>query len=199
MGVSGNNVARCAALYAGCPPSTSGATLNRFCSSGLNAIANISQHIISGAGDVGVGCGVDSISMTMQMVGKTTVADEKLMRDYPALYMPMIETADILSQRYGISREDQDRYAVESQRRTAAAQDNGLYDHEIVPMDTLMAVKNKETGEMSEVKYTVTKDECNRPGTTYESVSGLVRLPCLLSLLTETRPHRRPHIRSDCW
>jgi len=173
MGVTGHNVARCAALWAGCPPSTSGATINRFCSSGLQAIVSASQHVLGGAADVSVGAGVESISMVGPLVAKTTVPDQRMLERYPAMYMPMIETADILSRRYGISREDSDYFSVESQKRTAAAQLAGLYDYEIVAMATKMLVQDKETKATSEVDYTVTKDECNRPSTTYESIAGL--------------------------
>jgi len=140
MGVTGHNVARCAALWAGCPPSTSGATINRFCSSGLQAIVSASQHVLGGAADVSVGAGVESISMVGPLVAKTTVPDQRMLERYPAMYMPMIETADILSRRYGISREDSDYFSVESQKRTAAAQLAGLYDYEIVAMATKMCV-----------------------------------------------------------
>ena len=172
-GATGMNIARNAALWAGCPATTSGATINRFCSSGLQAVASAAMHVGSGAADVAIGCGVESISMVQPVVAKTTVVEKKLMGSYPALWMPMIETADIVAAKYGVSREDQDAYAVECQARTAAAQAAGFYDDEIVPMDTVMSVKDKETGEVSEVAYTVTKDECNRPGTTLASVEKL--------------------------
>jgi len=104
---------------------------------------------------------------------KGAVVERKLMKSYPALWMPMIETADIVAQRYGITRQRQDDYALRSQQRTAAAQAAGLYDEEIVPMATTMAVKDKESGEVSKVEYTVSKDECNRASTTLESLTKL--------------------------
>ena len=101
------------------------------------------MHVGSGAADVAIGCGVESISMVQPVVAKTTVVEKKLMGSFPALWMPMIETADIVAAKYGVSREDQDAYAVECQARTAAAQAAGFYDDEIVPMDTVMSVKDK--------------------------------------------------------
>ena len=136
---TGHNIARNAALWAGCPATTSGVTVSRFCSSGLNAIATAAYSIADGA-PICVAGGVESISMVMPSVMKTTVLESKLKKEWPALWMPMIETADIVGQRYGISREAQDAYALESQRRTAAAQDAGKYDAEIVPVNATMEV-----------------------------------------------------------
>jgi len=172
-GATGMNIGRNAALWAGCPPTTAGATINRFCSSGLQAVASAAQHVAGGFADVAVGCGVESISLVQPVVAKTTVPEDQLLGTYPALWMPMIETADIISAKYGISRADQDAYAVECQARTAAAQEKGFFDDEIVPMDTVMSVKDKATGKVEDVAYTVSKDECNRPGTTLESVAKL--------------------------
>jgi len=172
-GATGMNIARNAALWAGCPPSTSGATINRFCSSGLQAIASAAYHVQSGAADVAVGGGVESISMVQPVVAKTTVTEARLMAAYPALWMPMIETADLVAAKYGITREASDAYGLGSQEKTAAAQERGAFDDEIVPMDTVMAVTDKETGEINEIPYTVREDECNRPGTTLEGIAGL--------------------------
>ncbi len=116
---------------------------------------------------------MESITHSMTGKGFTLQVDAPLMERYPGLWMPMIETADIVADRYKVSREYQDVYSLESQKRTAAAQDGKLFDHEIVPMDTTMIVKDKETGETSEVDYTVTKDECNRPNTTLEGLAKL--------------------------
>ena len=173
QGTTGNNIGRVAALKAGCPITTTGVTVSRHCSSGLNAIATAAGRIIVDGEDIVVGAGVESISLSMTGGGFSHQVDKPLMEQYPGLWMPMIETADIVADRYKVSREYQDEYSLESQRRTAAAQDAGLYDNEIVPMDTTMIVKNKETGETSEVDYTVTKDECNRPGTTLEGLAAL--------------------------
>ena len=173
-GATGQNVGRLAAIWAGCPVTTSGVTVNRFCSSGLQTIAMAAGRVVAEGADAVVGAGVESISMvSMQGINLKDITEEKLMESYPALWMPMIETADIVAKRYEISRESQDEYSLQSQQRTAAAQDAGYYEHEIVPMDTKMKVVDKETGEESVVDYTVDKDECNRPQTTLEGLAGL--------------------------
>ena len=173
-GATGQNVGRLAAIWAGCPVTTSGVTVNRFCSSGLQTIAMAAGRVVAEGADAVVGAGVESISMvSMQGINLKDITEEKLMESYPALWMPMIETADIVAKRYDISRESQDEYSLQSQQRTAAAQDAGYYEHEIVPMDTKMKVVDKETGEESVVDYTGARDECNRPQTTLEGLSGL--------------------------
>jgi len=173
QGTTGNNIGRVAALKAGCPVTTTGVTVSRHCSSGLNAIATAAGRIIVDGEQIVVGAGLESISHSMSGSGFTLQVDTPLAQQYPGLWMPMIETADIVAERYKVSRESQDEYSLESQRRTAAAQDANLYDHEIVPMETRMIVKDKETGETSEVDYVVTKDECNRPSTTLEGLQKL--------------------------
>ncbi|MDZ4778385.1 MAG: acetyl-CoA C-acyltransferase [Alphaproteobacteria bacterium] len=173
-GATGQNVARNAALWAGLPITTSGVTINRFCSSGLNAIAMAAGYIRDGA-PVAVGGGVESISL-VQMSGKMNthrLTEEKLLSTFPALWMPMIDTADIVAERYNVSREYQDEYSLRSQQRIAAAQKAGLFKDEIVPMATKMKVVNKETKEESLVDYTVDKDECNRADTTLEGLASL--------------------------
>ena len=173
-GATGQNVGRLAAIWAGCPVTTSGVTVNRFCSSGLQTIAMASGRVIAEGADIVVGAGVESISMvSMQGINLKDITEEKLMESYPALWMPMIETADIVAKRYNISREYQDEYSLQSQQRTAAAQQAGLFDDEIVPMETKMKVIDKETGEESIVDYTVDRDECNRPTTSLEGLSSL--------------------------
>jgi len=173
QGTTGNNIGRLAAVKAGCPVETTGVTVSRHCSSGLNAIATAAGRIIVDGEQIVVGAGVESISHSMTGSGFTHQVDQELYGRYPGLWMAMIETADIVAERYGVSREYQDEYSLQSQQRTAAAQDAGLYDDEIVPMDTKMIVKDKESGETSEVDYTVTKDECNRPSTTLEGLTKL--------------------------
>ncbi len=173
QGTTGNNVGRLAAIKAGCPVTTTGVTVSRHCSSGLNAIATAAGRIIVDGEQIVVGAGVESISHSMTGSGFTLQVDKPLAAEYPGLWMAMIETADIVADRYKVSREYQDEYSLESQKRTAAAQDAGLYDHEIVPMRTTMMKKDKESGEVSEVDYTVTRDECNRPSTTLEGLSSL--------------------------
>ena len=173
-GATGQNVGRLAAIWAGCPVTTSGVTVNRFCSSGLQTIAMAAGRVVAEGADAVVGAGVESISMvSMQGLNLKDITEEKLMETYPALWMPMIETADIVAKRYNITRESQDEYSLQSQQRTAAAQDAGYYENEIVPMDTKMKIIDKETGEESIIDYTVDRDECNRPQTTLEGLAGL--------------------------
>ncbi len=167
------NLARLAGLLGGLPVTTAGGTIQRHCSSGLNSIALAANYIKNDGADVVVAGGVESISMPNPGFGGAPNMDPALPEKYPAIYMAMIETADIVAERYNISREYQDEYSVESQRRTAAAQENGLFDDEIVPMKTKMKLVDRETKEESIVDYVVDKDECNRPGTELE---GLARL-----------------------
>jgi acetyl-CoA C-acetyltransferase len=173
-GATGMNVARNAAIWAGCPVTTGGTTINRFCSSGLQAIAMASQQIITEGTPIAIGSGVESISL-VQMGGMNTknITEEHLMKVKPALWMSMLETAEIVAERYKISRERQDEYALESQRRTAAAQQAQKFADEIVPMKTKMKKLDKTTGQESVVDYTVDRDECNRPDTTLEGLQAL--------------------------
>ena len=173
-GATGNNIARESAVWAGCPVSTAGITVNRYCSSGLNAIAFAAQAIMTGGADVLVGAGVESISLVqMGGVNLRHFTEEHLLQVKPALWMTMIETAEIVAQRYGISRERQDQYALQSQQRTAAAQSGGKYADEIVPLATKMKKIDKATGAESQVDVTVDRDECNRPDTTLEGLAAL--------------------------
>jgi acetyl-CoA C-acetyltransferase len=168
-GATGMNVARNAAIWAGCPVSTGGVTINRFCSSGLQAIAMAAQQIITEGTPVAVGSGVESISL-VQMGGMNLnhITEEHLMQVKPALWMSMIETAEVVSARYGVDRERQDQYALESQRRTAAGQQAGKFADEIVPQKI-----DKATGQESVVDVVVDHDECNRPDTTIEGLRAL--------------------------
>jgi acetyl-CoA C-acetyltransferase len=172
-GATGQNIGRLAAIWAGCPVTTSGTTINRFCSSGLQSIAVAAGRVLNEGVPIAIGAGVESISLVQGTLNVNRITEDKLMQSYPALWMPMIDTADIVSARYNISRERQDRFSYESQRRTAAAQKASIFADEIVPMDTIMTTVNKETGETKNVPYTVTKDECNRAETTYEALAGL--------------------------
>ncbi len=173
-GATGHNTGRLAALWAGCPVTTSGFTINRYCSSGLQSIAIAAGRVVNEGVPVAIGAGVESISLTtMQGINLNNYTEESLMEKHPALWMAMIETADIVADRYQVSREDQDVYALQSQQRMAAAQANNLFADEIVPMQTKMKVKNKETGEETIVDYTVDRDECNRPDTKLEGLSSL--------------------------
>jgi acetyl-CoA C-acetyltransferase len=174
-GATGHNVARNAAIWAGCPVTTAGTTINRFCSSGLQAIAVGARYISDEGADVVAAGGVESISL-VQLGGHFNTyffTEEKLMQVRPDLWMPMIETADIVAERYGVSREAQDQYALLSQQRTAAAQRDGLFRDEIVPMSVKMKKVDKATGQESIVDSVVDHDECNRPETTLEGLAGL--------------------------
>jgi acetyl-CoA C-acetyltransferase len=173
-GATGNNIARASAIWAGCPVTTAGTTVNRFCSSGLQAIAMAAQQIITEATPVAVGSGVESISL-VQMGGMNLshFTEEHLMQVKPALWMAMIETAEIVAERYKVSRERQDAYSLESQRRTAAAQQSGKFKDEIVPLATKMKKVDRATGQESIVDVTVDRDEGNRPDTTLEGLSAL--------------------------
>ena len=166
------NIARLAALLAGMPKTTAGVSVNRFCSSGLQTIAMAANHIRGDGADCVVAGGVESISIPGGGVPKESV-DPELFKHAPDIFMAMIDTADIVAARYGVSREYQDEYSLESQRRMAAAQQAGKFADEIVPMATKMKVVNKETKEESVVDYTVDRDECNRPDTTLAGLSGL--------------------------
>ena len=170
-GETGGNIARQIAIRAGLPVSVSGMTVNRFCSSGLQTVALAAQAITEGGAGPIVAGGVESISLVQP---KTRPVPEPWIQEHkPAIYMTMIETADIVAERYGISREEQDAYGLRSQQRIAAAQAAGKFDDEIVPMLTTMAVKDKETGEISHRQVTVDRDECNRPNTTLEGLASL--------------------------
>jgi len=164
------NVARAAALLAGLPVTTSGMTLHRACSSGLNAIAVAAHHIVEEGADIMVGCGVDSISF---QGGGGGGRDDTLTDTHPAIWMPMIETADIVAKRYNISREYQDEYSLQSQQRMAAAQAAGKFKDEIISVQTQMKVVDKATKAESWVDTVVDRDECNRPETT---LAGLAQL-----------------------
>jgi acetyl-CoA C-acetyltransferase len=173
-GATGNNIARESAIWAGCPASTAGITVNRYCSSGLNAIAMAAQQIMTDGTDIAVAGGVESISLVqMGGINLKHFTEEHLLQVKPALWMTMIETAEIVAQRYGISRERQDQYALQSQQRTAAAQAAGKYQDEIVPLATKMKKLDKATGAESLVDFTVARDECNRPDTTLEGLAAL--------------------------
>lgn len=172
-GTTGRNTARQAALRAGLPVTVAGTTINRFCASGLQAIASAAGRIIVEGVPVMVAGGVESVSMLKTRDDGKTGIDPWLLQNKPELYLPMIDTADIVAARYGISREDQDLFALRSQQRTEAAQKEGRYADEIIAVTTTMAVTNKETGEITHREVTATADNCNRPGTTLEALAKL--------------------------
>jgi acetyl-CoA acetyltransferase family protein len=147
-------------------------TIDRQCSSGLMAIATAAKQIITDRMDVVAAGGQDSISM-VQTPEMRIAPDPSLMAMHKHVYMPMLQTAETVSQRYGISRERQDEYSLKSQQRTAAAQAEGRFDEEIVPVTTTMTVKDKDTGEVSQREVTISKDEGNRADTTLEGLAGL--------------------------
>jgi acetyl-CoA C-acetyltransferase len=166
------NIGRQAALLAGMPVTTAGVSINRFCSSGLQSIAMAANHIRGDGADCVVAGGVESISIPGGGMPREAV-DPELVKIAPDIFMAMIDTADIVAKRYNLSREYQDEFSLESQRRMAAAQQANKFKDEIVPMKTKMKVVNKDTKEESIVDYTVDRDECNRPDTTMEGLSKL--------------------------
>jgi acetyl-CoA C-acetyltransferase len=170
---TGHNIGRNVAIAGGCPVTVPGTTINRFCSSGLQSIAVAAQRIIVDGVKVTIGGGVESISMTQTNMNMKHLVEPELQKVCPALWMPMINTADIVAERYNVSREAQDEYSLQSQQRTAAAQEAGKFSDEIVALQTKMNVMNKETKEVTEQEVTVEKDECNRPTTTLENLAAL--------------------------
>ncbi len=172
-GITGRNVARQAIIRSELPLTIAGTTVNRFCASGLQAIAIAAGRIVVDGAPAMIAGGVESISGIRTRDDGNSGLDPWIVEHKPQLYMEMIDTADIVAQRYGISREAQDRFSVESQRKTAEAQEAGRYREEIVPVTTTMAMTNKDTGEVSKKQVTVDHDTCNRAGTTYESLAKL--------------------------
>ena len=168
------NVARQAQIRAGLPTSVPGMSLDRQCSSGLMSIGVIANRVRLGEIDVGVGGGLESVSLVQTpAMNVDRLVDPWIEAHRPDVYMTMLETAEIVADRYNVSREAQDEYAVESHRRTAAAQAAGRFDAEIVPLPSVMKVKNKETGEITERAVTLDADEGVRPGTSFEGLQGL--------------------------
>ncbi|MDE8346189.1 MAG: acetyl-CoA C-acyltransferase [Acidocella sp.] len=172
-GATGHNIARQAALRAGLSVDAAAMTVNRFCSSGLQAIAMAAHEILVEGAPVAIGGGLESISLTAGTLNRHHFTDEWLKDHKPAVYMSMIETADNVASRYGISRQAQDEYALESQRRTAAGQQAGRFDDEIIPMTTTKAVENKQTKEITQEQVTLRQDEGNRPETAMEGLAKL--------------------------
>ena len=173
-GCAGGNIARGSAMRAGMPVSVSGLTVSRACSSGLNAISVAAQRIISDGVPVAVGGGLESISLVQNDHANTYFrVNGWLDENLPSIYDPMLKTAQTVADRYSISREAQDEYSFQSQMRTAAAQQAGRFDDEIVPMSSVKAVTDKETGEVNYVDVLLEKDEGNRPSTTLEGLQDL--------------------------
>ncbi len=172
-GPMGHNIGRNAAVLSDLPVTVGGTTVNRYCSSGLQTVSMAASQVMAGCYDTVIAGGVEQISMLQGKQNMEGFVNEKLAEQSPGIYHPMGITAETVAKRYDVSRESQDEYALESQKRTANAQELGLYDDEIVPMETKMLLVNKETGDSKEVDYTVDKDECNRPDTTLEGLSSL--------------------------
>ena len=172
-GAQGYNIGRNVAVLSQLGTGTAGMTLNRFCSSGLQAIAIAANQIASGCSDIIVAGGVESISLTMKSVNTDNLINPLLKEQVPGIYFPMGQTAEIVARRYNVSREEQDLYALQSQQRTAQAQADGLFDDEIVPMAVKYKVEDKNTGVVKILDGVVDRDDCNRPDTTLASLQGL--------------------------
>ena len=172
-GAQGYNIGRNVAVLSQLGTGTAGMTLNRFCSSGLQAIAIAANQIASGCSDIIVAGGVESISLTMKSVNTDNLINPLLKEQVPGIYFPMGQTAEIVARRYNVSREEQDLYALQSQQRTAQAQADGLFDDEIVPMAVKYKVEDKNTRAVQILDGVVDRDDCNRPDTTLASLQGL--------------------------
>ena len=172
-GATGWNIARQIAIRAGCPVETSGITVNRFCSSGLQTIAFAAQRILTGEGEIYAAGGVESISCVQNEMNKHMFIEDWLKANKPEVYWPMLQTAEYVAKKYKIPREPQDRYGVQSQLRAAAAREAGKFKDEIVPIATRMKVVDKETGVETMKDVTASQDEGIRPDTTYEGVSQI--------------------------
>ena len=172
-GATGGNIARQIALRAGLPITTSGMTVNRFCSSGLQTVALAAQRVLAGEGEVFIAGGVESISLVQNEANKNHLHDEWLNRHKPEIYWPMLQTAEMVAKRYSIPREAQDRYGARSQQRAAKAREEGKFREEIVPITTKMKVIDKVTSAETLKEVTAEHDEGIRPDTTYEGVSQI--------------------------
>ncbi|AJO79925.1 MULTISPECIES: thiolase family protein [Pseudomonas] len=172
-GAQGYNIGRNVAVLSRLGTGTAGMTLNRFCSSGLQAIAIAANQIASGCSDIIVAGGVESISLTMKSVNTDHLINPLLKEQVPGIYFPMGQTAEVVARRYNVSREEQDLYALQSQQRTAAAQAAGLFDDEIVSMAVKYRVEDKHSGQVQILDGVVDRDDCNRPDTTLENLASL--------------------------
>jgi len=172
QGTASPNVARLSLLRAGLPQTVPGQSLDRQCASGMMAIATAAKQVVVDNMQIAIGGGVESVSMN-QTKDMFVRPDPWLIQNLPSTYMQMLETAEIVADRYGISREAQDEYALQSQQRTHAAQQAGKFDDEIVPMASVMKFTNRETGETSDVEMKLEKDEGNRPETELSGLNGL--------------------------
>ncbi|MGH8238161.1 MAG: acetyl-CoA C-acyltransferase [Steroidobacteraceae bacterium] len=174
QGSTGGNVARQGLLRAGFPVAVPGMSIDRQCSSGLMAIATAAKQIVHDGMQITIGGGLESISLVQNdKMNRFRAADPWLVKNLPQIYMTMIETAEIVADRYGVSREAQDQYSLQSQQRTATAQAEGRYDAEIAPLTSMMTITDKETGATSEKEVTLKLDEGNRPKTTLADLQAL--------------------------
>src|SRR5262245_18422602 len=172
-GATGSNIARQIAFRAGCPVSCAGLTVNRFCSSGLQSIALAAQSILANEGDVFVAGGVESISCVQNEMNSHMLLDSWIVENKPALYWPMLQTAETVASRYSISRERMDEYGARSQQRACAAEAAGHFKAEITPTTATMATVDKDSGRLMQRSVTVERDEGLRADTTYEAVSKI--------------------------
>ena len=172
-GATGHNIGRNSVILSKLPITVGGTTVNRYCSSGLQTVSMAAGQIMAGGYDTVIAGGVESISMTQPNINMNGFVNDKINAENPGIYFPMGTTAEVVAKRYDVSRESQDEYSLQSQLRTAEAQEAGRYDDEIVPMKTQMLLTNKETGEQKVVDAECVKDECNRPTTTMEGLSAL--------------------------
>jgi acetyl-CoA C-acetyltransferase len=172
-GATGNNIGRTAALRAGLPVTVPGQTVSRFCASGLDAIASAAKRVMVDGANVVVGGGVESVSMVQNNLNMEYYTEEWLLRHTPDVYMPMLYTADNVAKKYHVSRESQDEYALQSQQRTAQAQKDGRFDHEIVALPSWKYTQDKETGVVTETHVVLAHDEGNRADTTLEGLQQL--------------------------
>ena len=172
QGTTGGNIGRMAALAGGLPATVSGMSIDRQCSSGMMAIATAAKQIVSDGMDVVIGGGVESISLVQnEHMNTHRMVDKALVANHEHIYMPMLQTAEVVAKRYNISREAQDEYSLQSQQRTAAAQAAGKFDDEIIATTTNMGVMDRETKEISFHDFTLDKDQGNRPSTQLDGLS----------------------------
>ena len=172
-GATGHNIGRNSVIMSKLPITVGGTTVNRYCSAVLQTVSMAAGQIMAGGYDTVIAGGVESISMTQPNINMNGFVNDKINAENPGIYFPMGTTAEVVAKRYNVSRESQDEYSLQSQLRTAEAQEAGRYDDEIVPMKTQMLLTNKETGEQKVVDAECVKDECNRPTTTMEGLSAL--------------------------
>ena len=172
-GATGSNIARQVAIAAGCPVTVAGATVNRFCSSGLQTIAMASQRVMTGEGDIFVAGGLESISCVQNEMNTHMLRDKHLLESKPEIYWPMLQTAEMVAKRYQIGRDRMDEYGARSQQRAVAAAEAGRFKDEIAPITVTMGIADKATGQLGIREVTLADDEGRRPDTTLEGVAAI--------------------------